>query len=92
MPSYDSYCALCGAPWFANIRERPPAGSDHEDNTDGGSELGYSPLKISEDDVLWLRDFRGIGSDQNQKYVNSSVTRDLKEFNVNQADRCIDAL
>lgn len=85
---YDSYCALCGGVWSPP----PPAASDDEDNTDADSELAFSPSKISEDDALWLRDFRGIGSDQNQKYVNSSVTRDLKVFDVNQADRCIDTL
>ena len=85
---FEPYCALCGALWSPPS----PAASDDEDNTDANSELAFSPSRISEDDGLWLRDFRGIGSDQNQKYVNSSVTRDLKVFDVNQADRCIDAL
>lgn len=71
--SHDSFCALCGGPWHANIRDSAPEGSDDDDNTDEDMDSGYSPRKITEKEIDWLGDFRGIGYNSNptvQKYVN----------------------
>lgn len=65
-----SYCALCGAPWFASI-EDPPLQTD--DESDDGSDMHYLPPDVTEEDVEWLANFRGIGFNPNphvQKYVN----------------------
>lgn len=89
--SHDSFCALCGGPWHANIRDSAPEGSDDDDNMDEDIDGGYSPQKITEKEIDWLGDFRGIGYNPNpsvQKYVKQSMSHHLKLFNVNQAYLC----
>lgn len=64
MEYQDSFCALCGLPWFAETKpdtQRPAAEASHDEgNMDDVLDDFFSPLNITEEEISWLGDFRGI--------------------------------
>ena len=48
--AHESFYALCGGPWDANIRDAPREESDDEDNMNVvGS--GYCPERITQEEI-----------------------------------------